>query len=600
MYSPSSIKMTFHGWDLCRGGWLVLQHPLKILSARRHDDVMPVLRQVEAAAAAGHMAAGFIAYEAAPAFDPAMVTHAAGRLPLLCFAVFPGQAPESSPPWEGSPMPGSTLPELAPALSETEYVSACERIRSYIAAGDTYQVNFCFPLRGLIRPPASGGHFLPRNLHQNQPNAFFADIHLEDQRIVSVSPELFCRLDGNSITCRPMKGTAPRGCTAMDDDSNRAALHHSQKDRAENLMIVDMMRNDLGRVARTGTVRTTSLFEVERYPTLFQMTSTVQAETSAALPDIIRALFPCSSVTGAPKLRTMEIIAELEKSPRGVYTGCIGLLGPGRQAQLSVAIRTLHLDQTDGRVEYGVGSGVVWDSDPKAEYRECRLKAEVLQPAPEEFDLLETMLWEPHAGYRFLSDHLDRLSASASYFGLPSNRRELEASLRRASVSFADRPTRVRLLVSRRGEIRVESSPLGADFTFESGPDAPRSGKPLRVRVVPCSAQSSDRFLYHKTTRRQVYSRARAAAPEADDAVLVNERGELTESTTANLVIRRGDRFLTPPLSSGLLPGVYRARLIQEGVLREAVLLPQDLEAADEIFLINSVRGWMRAERVCP
>jgi para-aminobenzoate synthetase/4-amino-4-deoxychorismate lyase len=367
-----------------------------------------------------------------------------------------------------------------------------------------------------------------------------------------------------------------------------AALHASEKNRAENVMIVDMVRNDMGRVADKGSVRVPNLFDIEKYPTLYQMTSTVTSATSASFAEIMKALFPCASITGAPKIRTMEIIRELEPDPRGIYTGCIGLLSPGRHAEFNVAIRTVWLDKTRKSAEYGVGGGIVWDSDAGNEYEECRVKTAVLTADTPDFDLIETMLWEPGSGYFLLDLHLERLRQSAEYFGFPVDlpsvraRVMLEADAHRNAAGAAT-PARVRLLLSEAGEVNLDWDPL---------PGTPRSG-PRRVTLAGSAIDRKDRFLYHKTTRRQTYDEAKQDHPHCDDVLLWNSAGEVTESTIANIVVETGGKRITPPVECGLLPGVFRQWLLDHGEIEEGIIKVEDLRKAGRIFLVNSVRKWM-------
>jgi para-aminobenzoate synthetase/4-amino-4-deoxychorismate lyase len=558
-----------------RGRAEVFGAPLRVLVAHQPDEVLGVLAEVEREAAAGRIAAGFVAYDAAPAFDSALVAHRDPTLPLAWFAIY-----KSGESWNAPavPAPGPALDWRAD-LSAPAYRGALDRIRAWITAGDTYQVNFTFPMRARID---GDGCALFDALAAAQPTDFGWLIDTGEVAVLSVSPELFFRLDGDRVTCKPMKGTAPRGLSCDDDDRNARMLRASEKERAENVMIVDMVRNDLGRIAETGSVRVTSLFDAERLDTCWQMTSTVEARTHASLPDIFRALFPSASVTGAPKVRTMQIIRDLESGPRGVYCGAIGWVGPGRRAEFSVGIRTVTIDRESGEAVYHVGSGITWDSAANAEFEECRLKAAVLTHRRPEFDLLESLRWED--GYWLLEGHLDRVRASAAYFDFTFD----EAAVREELLRFArglDAAAKVRLTVSRRGRIAIDAVPLGDPAIWQ-------------VAVSPEPVDIADVFLYHKTTLRTLYNHAQALCPGADDVLLWNERRELTESTRANVALRMGEDWFTPPVSSGLLGGVYRARLLRDGALQERILTLDDLETADEVRLINSVRGWIAVERM--
>jgi para-aminobenzoate synthetase/4-amino-4-deoxychorismate lyase len=613
--------------------WLEGRHPVGVIEARTHAAVLPALTQVEQATAQGLTAVGFIAYEAAHGLDSAF-PRADAPLPLVWFAVF-DQAQVYSAPLLTSPVDGggtkSPSPpagrvgvgaapsppagrvgvgaapsppagrvgvgaapsppagrvgvgaDLHPTLTRSEYERALCAIHEAIAAGEVYQVNFSFRLRA----PFSGNLLhLFWQLYERQPVPYAAYIDTGAHAIASLSPELFFALDGECVTTRPMKGTAPRGLTRADDLQQAERLTCCPKNRAENLMIVDMARNDLGRIARVGSVRVPRLFDAERYATLWQMTSTVVACTDAPLPEIFRALFPAASITGAPKIRATHVIHALERAPRGVYTGAIGVVLPDRRAQFNVAIRTLHHDKAAGQLEYGVGSGVVWDSEQVAEYEECLTKAQVLLAPRPEFELLETLLWRRGRGYFLLEAHLQRLRDSADYFGFAVDADAVRHQLLTVAERFTAPRYRVRLRVNRHGAAQVEYAPLAPERRV------------WRVALAHEPVNPREVFLYHKTTHRQVYERARAARPDCDDVILWNTRGEITESTLANVVVRLDGRYYTPPVECGLLAGVYRGRLLQRGLLRERVLTPDDLRRAEAVYLINSVRGWIRVEVV--
>jgi para-aminobenzoate synthetase/4-amino-4-deoxychorismate lyase len=549
----------------------------RILRADRLEDVLRVLADVEAATDAGLHAAGFVAYEAAPAFDPALTTRFPNpSLPLAWFALF-SRRHEAAP--DEAPLGHFELGDWEAATPEPAYLQLVGEIRELIAAGDTYQVNYTLRLRATFRgDPAA----LYDRLARAQRSAFCAYLEVDGSAIISASPELFFRFRDGALEMRPMKGTRPRGRFPAEDAAFAADLLASPKERAENLMIVDLLRNDAGRLAEPGSVRVERMFEVERYETVHQLTSTIRARprAGARLTDIFRVLFPCGSVTGAPKVRTMEIIAALEDEPRGVYCGAIGVASPG-EAVFSVAIRTVVVDRDAGRAEMGVGSGITWDSDAAAEHRECLDKAAFTHRAPNDFRLLETLLYEPGAGFFLLDEHLHRLAESAAHFGFRFHRGEIIRALH--SGRGTDGAQRVRLLLDRAGEAAVETSPLN------------RSPSPVRVGIAPDAVESHDALLFHKTTNRASYDTRRASRPDCDDVLLVNERDELTESTLANLVLRLDGALWTPPLACGLLPGVFRARLLERGDIRERVLRPADLARAEGLYLINSVRRWRRA-----
>ncbi len=552
-------------FDASDNRWLSFSSPMHLLHARSLDDVESVVAQAEYYQQQGCYVVGFVSYEAAPAFDRALSTYEHPEVPLAMFGVF------------GQPSAGSLdaadcpAPVVRPDISREMYDYAISRIKSYLRGGDTYQVNYT--------------HFLVCKINSNVRDLFarlaraqHADhamyIETEEFAVCSVSPELFFEREGDRITTEPMKGTRPRGRCTEEDLQLKNDLRQSEKDRAENLMIVDMLRNDLGRIAEPGSVRVERLFEIRQLPTVWQQISKVSAESNASLVEVFGALFPCASVTGAPKRRTMEIIKELEVSPRGIYTGAIGMLKPDGRTRFNVAIRTLTFDKTTNSGQYGVGGGIVWDSSVEEEWQEALTKAKVLQYHQPEFRLLETMLYEPGLGIFLLDYHVDRLRKSASYFDF-----DIPQDLIGALQNYCGKgKERVRLLISHDGR-----------FVFEST-ELVDSHQPVRLRISPRKVSSTDRFLFHKTTYRINYELALETMDDCDDVILVNERGELTETTICNLYLKLDGELLTPALSSGLLPGTYRQMMLDKKLAREAVLKPEDLEHAESIFVSNAVR----------
>ena len=562
------------------GQWLQFLRPRTVLTAANLTDILPLLAEVDRLLRRdGLYAAGWIGYEAARAFDPAFRTHPATAFPLACFGIFgPPAILRPLPTIDGEP---SHRDSWQATVSRNDHAAAMARIKDHIASGDTYQVNYTLRQRRAFR--GEPWEFFLQTC-TDAPYAAFIDT--DAYSLCSASPELFFSLHGERIHSKPMKGTAARGKTPAEDRANASWLYHSEKNRAENVMIVDMIRNDLGRIARTGSVHVPRLYTVEKYPSVWQMTSTVEAQTAASLPDILRALFPCASITGAPKIKTMEIIAAIETTPRNIYTGAIGFMAPGRRARFSVAIRTTLIDKTASRAEYGVGGGIVWDSTAEEEYGECLTKAKIiLSPAsPHPFQLLETMLWTPDRGYFLLERHLARLHASARHFGYRYDEPMIAAALSEAALRLGAGPHRVRLLLSRDGAAECDAVP-----------QEPSDGRPLLVRLSLYPIDTSSPFVLHKTTRRGHYEAARAPFPDADDVILYNRAKEVTESCIANVVILRNGRLATPPLRCGLLNGTYRAELLERReIVEEKVSIP-DLKQAEKIFLINSVRKWREA-----
>jgi para-aminobenzoate synthetase/4-amino-4-deoxychorismate lyase len=559
-------------------GWLRFTSPRETLVASRLSQVPALLAAVESGVEEGLYAAGFVSYEAAPAFDPALRVRPANELPLAWFGLFSNSQPFDFESAVGD-SPLSPLP-WAKSISARAFKESVRDIQQRIARGHTYQVNYTFRL---LAPFNDDPWRLFSSLCRGQRTRCSAYVDTGAWAICSVSPELFFSLAGDRIRCRPMKGTAPRGRFAREDDDRASWLRVSPKNRAENIMIVDMVRNDLGRIAQPDSIRVSHLCNLERYPSVLQLTSTVEAVTQATLGEVFAALFPSASVTGAPKVRSMEIIAELEDRPRGAYTGAVGYLAPNRRARFNVAIRTVQIDRCRGWAEFGTGGGIVWDSSATEEWLECRTKALILSRPMPRFELLETLLWEPSPGYYLLERHLSRLSASARYFGF---RLDLEAVRRRLEElgdRLPDQPHRVRLLVGETGKIALDSTPLTA------------AGRQWRVALARSPVSSRERFLFHKTTYRKIYDEARHGFPNHDDIILWNEHDEVTESCVANVVVRLGDRLITPALDCGLLPGTLRAELLAGGKIEEGRVALADLERASELYLINSVRGWITA-----
>jgi para-aminobenzoate synthetase/4-amino-4-deoxychorismate lyase len=563
------------------GEWLCFPPPSAVIQAHRHADVIPALHEIQQAVDNNnHYAAGFISYEAAPAFDPALTVRPPDpRFPLLWFGLFDAPTRRKS-----IPLPASTPIALnwTPSITREAYIATLSRLREYLYKGDSYQVNYTLRLLASFK---GSPYSLFSQLVGAQGAHYSAFISTENFAICSASPELFFRMHNGNIEARPMKGTAPRGRTSSEDRQEAANLHCSEKNRAENVMIVDMIRNDMGRIAIPGSVTPVSLFTIERYPTVWQMTSTVTCKTQALFPEIMTALFPCASITGAPKPRTMRIIAEVEDSPRRIYTGAIGFLAPGGIAQFNVAIRTVLLDNLNHTAEYGVGGGIVWDSSSGDEYDECITKSAILRPATPAFSLLETLRWDSDTGFFLLDRHLHRLAESAEYFdfhfSLPETKIKLDAWAAESALTNKPLSWRIRLLLSASGTITIESFPL----TKESPPS-------VCVGIASHPVDPQNRFLYHKTTYREIYENARSSCPGTDDVLLWNPKGEITESTIANVVVDMDGEMITPPVECGLLPGTFRDELLAQGIIKEGIIRLDNLRHGKALYLINSVRRW--------
>lgn len=566
--------------------WWKFGNSHRVILTEKLEDVRKGLEEVERLVNEhGWTAVGFVSYEAAPAFDSSLQVIPSHGLPLLWFGLY--DAPQILQTSEVFKDFGSFTPlNWQPDTEKETYNAAIQTVKDRIAHGMTYQVNYTMRLKADFemdkRVPADvRARRLFNHLAHSQ-NKYAAFLDIGDWTVCSASHELFFDLDGELITGCPMKGTAKRGRTTVEDITISNWLRASTKNRAENVMIVDMIRNDIGRIAEIGSVHVPELFSIEKYPTLFQMTSTVKAKTTASVTEIFSALFPCASITGAPKVSTMNIIAELETSPRKIYCGSIGYIAPNRKARFNVAIRTALVDKQHGTAEYGVGGGIVWDSTSADEYGEALLKAQVLtNPAQKEFSLFETLLWTPEEDYFLLDRHISRIMDSAEYFGFPTENTEVKIKeFLNMLVASAISPKRVKLLMNSRGEISGEAK------------DYQSSEKIFKVCFAKEPVNSNDRFLFHKTTNRNLYEEA--IIQGFDDVLLYNENDELTEFTIGNLVVRLNGELFTPPVECGLLAGTFRAELIALGEVKERVLKKQDLAESEAMFLINSLRKWVK------
>jgi para-aminobenzoate synthetase / 4-amino-4-deoxychorismate lyase len=588
----------------CASTWSrVFTNPVRVLEARTTADIADLFPQIEEAVQRGHFAAGFFAYECGASFEPSAALRPAPNNELLAwFGIYDrsyifdhtiGRFLEAEPTNLGSRLepPEVSPPLVSLALDELQFTERIKQIHEWIRAGDVYQLNFTFPVHVKTElPPAA----LYSRLRAAQPVDYGAFLHCQKGRhILSLSPELFFRerqeAGKRRITTQPMKGTARRGRTTGEDREIAQRLASDPKNCSENVMIVDLIRNDLGRICAFGSVRVEKLFDVERYPTLWQMTSTVTGELRPDIgyEQIFRALFPCGSITGAPKIRAMQLLAQIEDKPRGIYTGAIGFFSR-EQTVFNVAIRTLVLE--DGEAIMGVGGGIVIDSEPGAEFRECRLKAEFLTRTTNPFSLIETLLWK--GSFPLLDLHLDRLADSADYFGFSCDRTAIKSALLNESARFPDQhPRKVRLLLDSDGTIRIETEPIVDTLSPSPGP--------ARVCIADKRTNPDDPFLFHKTTNRTLYNSALAAVSRAGlaDVLFLNKRGEVTEGAISNVLIEKNGRWCTPPLSCGLLPGVYRRHLLETRVdLEEKVLTLEDVRNADAVYICNAVRGLRRVD----
>ncbi len=553
---------------------MTFTHPNRIITTRILSEVIPALADVESALQSGYYAAGFVTYEAAGAFDPALVTHPVGDTDLVWFGIF-AEPCNTSAVVESRDI---SLSEWQPDTCAVEYCAMVSDIREAIARGETYQVNYTTRLRS---------HFCgsPAAFYKQVATAcgarYCALLETGSQTITSFSPELFFYLRDNKIVVRPMKGTTSRGRTPREDTTRAEMLRNSTKERAENVMIVDLMRNDLGRVCLPGTIHVTKLFTPERYTTLWQLTSEVQGTLKPEnhLKAVFKALFPCGSVTGAPKVRAMQTIAAMEKSPRGIYCGAIGFAAPNGDATFNVAIRTALFDNENRSAVFGSGGGITWGSSPRREYEEMLLKTQVVRAPLWKADPLESMRLQ-EGEIALLHLHLDRFRRATTFFGINVDQDHLHARL---CAVIAKHPTgrwKLRLSVSRTGAITLEANAI-----------AHLANQPWRAVISNQRVMSHDYRLYYKTTDRSMYGDLARLHPGYDEVLMQNERGELTEFLIGNLVIESAGRLFTPPISCGLLPGIMREHLVRAGKLQECIIYPHQLVSATGIWLINSVRG---------
>ncbi|MEO0440901.1 MAG: aminodeoxychorismate synthase component I [Pseudomonadota bacterium] len=566
----------------------IYKNPVEIITASSPDELKTGLSRIAEARGEGLHVAGYLSYEAGLAMESKLASRLPndGPCPLLWFGLFEEfETPEPEMLAQAFPDPaGVWLGPLRPRVTRDQYDQAFDAVQEYIAAGDIYQSNLTFPADARFR-----GH--PLALYaaiRRRARAGYGGVVFDGENwMLSFSPELFFASKGNRITARPMKGTAARLTDEAADAAVRAELQSDPKQRAENLMIVDLLRNDLSRVALPGSVRVPELFHVETYPTIHQMTSTVQADLQPeyAGVDVLRHIFPCGSITGAPKIRAMEVIDELESDQRGIYCGSIGRIDANGDSAFNVAIRTFFLKQGEEKLSIGLGSGIVADSDRGDEWRECLAKGRFAKvgnsaDGPVAVDLIETMAFDPAHGIARLEAHLERMKASAAALEYEFDRHAARNNIQ--AVTFhQEQPAVVRLMLSRSGMTAIELKPLPGSLT-----------EPVRCQLVSLQADAADYRLHHKTSDRRVYD-----ADGLEDGVhpvFVDAEGNVTEGAIWNVFVERDGKLLTPPLQRGLLPGVLRRELLEEGKAVEANLRAEDL--ADGFWLGNSVRGLVGAE----
>lgn len=570
----------------------LFSNPVKIIACYKPEDIRSAFLELEACISKGRYAAGFISYEAGFSFEENL--KGLGKksfFPLMWFGVYKKPAifthREKMDLLQRKNL-HYAVENLHPSIAREEYIDNIEKIKDFIRRGDTYQVNYTFKYKFNF----SGSAFdFYEDLKARQSVSYSALIKTRDYSLLSLSPELFFRKNKDRIEVRPMKGTIDRGRNLETDRLNAQILKNSLKNRSENVMIVDLLRSDLGRISRAGTVRTKKLFEVERYETLLQMTSVVRSvlKKDIALYDLFRAIFPSGSVTGAPKISTMKIINSLETEPRGVYTGGVGFFAPNGEAVFNVAIRTVLIDNKTRKAEMGIGSGIVYDSDPNKEFDECKLKADFITKKKTDFKLIETMLWRPEKNYFLLGLHLGRVLSSAEYFNFKYDRKVIIKKLKALEKQFKrGAGYRVRLLLNRDGKVEVGFVRINKIL------------EPAKAGFSDKKTSSVDIFLYHKTTNRDLYNEEHKRWRNKGyfDIIFTNEKNQITEGAISNIIIKKGRFFYTPPLECGLLNGVFRKHLLKNRrfPVKERILYKDDIKKADEIYMANSVRGMVRVK----
>lgn len=544
--------------------------PVKIIQTHHLHEIIDCFKALQQALQQGYYIAGYLAYEAAPALTPYLVTHHKGAMPLLWFGVF--NKIEETIPTE--PLLNHELLNWQIDTSLQVYQQAIQTIRDEIGQGNVYQVNYTVRLDTEISPDSC--YALYQTIRQAQQSKYSAYLNMGRFQLLSASPELFFHWQNGTITTKPMKGTIGRGKTEAEDNINRRLLKHSTKDQAENLMIVDLLRNDLSKIADLNSIKVPKLFTVETYPTVLQMTSTITAKTKPeiTLLDIFKALFPCGSITGAPKASAMNIIKELETSPREAYCGAIGFVTPDQQAIFNVPIRTIQVDTQQQTATYGVGGGITWGSSDKNEYQEILTKAKVLTHTEKTFQLLESLLLI-NGQYLLLAQHIKRLKSSARYFNFNFSYQNIKKALQQLAINYTLGTYKVRLLLNQQGKTSIEADAINL------------TAEPLFASWSATKMDSNNTLLYHKTTHRTHYPQITIDC----ENLLTNERHEVTEFVNGNLVILLNGQWLTPAIQSGLLAGTMRQWLLSNNYIQERTVSKQDVQQASDIYFINSVRG---------
>ncbi len=572
---------------------LLFSNPQHEIIANKEGELAPALEKIEQYKKQGLHLCGYLSYEAGYYFIDKTIARKIkkNQQPLLYFIAFKDLQHPSHDEIEACFKRADLFPEsqlclhdLQLNVSKPAYLKAIEKIKKYITAGDTYQINYTLKYKFKLQGTASA---LYKALRKKQPVEFGALLNFPESKIVSLSPELFIKKSGDTLTSKPMKGTAKRGKDKQEDDAIVSFLKSDSKTLSENVMIVDLIRNDFGRVCQIGSVHVKNLFQVQTFKSLHQMISTVKGtlKKNLSFSDLLHALFPCGSITGAPKIRTMEIINELETEPRGIYTGAIGYLKPDGDFYFNVPIRTIAIGE-DNKCEMGIGSGIIYESDAEDEYQECLLKADFLTSLNRDFYLIESFrLDADKSKFINLEQHLARLSNSADSFGFNLNQKVIEKQLIKIKKSLSSGVHKIRLIAFQKGEIKITHSPIEQD-----------DSTPKKITISDNKINSTSIFQHHKTSRREHYNQAydEAAKEGFYDVLFFNENEQLVEASRHNVFIKKKNQWHTPPLLHGALGGIQRQAFMREHKVKETALTKDDLLNADEILLTNSVRGVVR------
>ncbi len=569
-----------------------LKEPFRILRGNGKKEVHDILNQVdELSQNPNYVGLAIIPYEIGYYFQPKEIKSSYLEKTEICFYFYKKKNTEiiSSNEIQFDEVENylkskTKIKNFELDITKVQYVEKVNRIKKYIADGDTYQINFTtkakFNFNGGITSFFLNGIF-------NQSASYSVLINSENNFIFSLSPELFFKTDYETIYSKPMKGTLTRKGNPFKDEKVADALLRDDKNLAENVMIVDLIRNDIGRIAKTNSVKVDKLYEVEKYETLYQLTSTVVGKLKEnKLSQIFKNLFPSGSITGAPKIRSMQIIAELEKSPRNLYTGSIGLI-TNENAVFNIPIRTISIEKESKKGELGLGSGIVWDSDPEKEFEEVLLKGRFITNPSTYFELLETLLFE-EGGYFLLDYHLNRLKISADYFLFKYDETKINNVLQNISTKLrATSKYKVRLLLNKWGNTKVE---------FEEINDEKKYVEILLSKIERCDIE---KFLYHKTTYRPWDEELNRAKKKGfDEVIFINENDELLEGAISNIIVEKNKEVFTPPIRLGILNGCYRKYLLENNLCKEKLLTIEDLQTADKIILCNSVRKEISVNKI--